>query len=252
MNYISACIILTSKSDLEDVYTQNLEGCEVHIFGKDEFLLGLQLKENIHLHAIDLPKSQIENYCISKCPTKWIMFRYDGEVWGKDFVTDLVYYIKQNDHSLTLKYVEGFYRIDNRLAHVHEVNPKTNSTFSLSKLFQGPRFFIPGIKFIYPLQLITTNNILFDEEIHNTVLRQAIFGVNVLATMYVFAGYTYFPITKQTLPFSVPLVYSKPRQTKEYFVKLIDKHETWSKNKWNRLAWQSLLFKYRFNIPLKK
>ncbi len=245
MSNVSICIILTKPSDLEDVYTQNLEGARIHVFANREILQRLKPNSAILLHEAETANLYIENHCLREVSGEWVIFRYDDEIWNKDFVSELVSFVDHNNNTLGLKYIEGFYKTENRLAHVHEINPKTKEIFTLIRIFQGPWYGVPGIKFIYPRKLAVSNNMLFNEEIHNRVLRHAIYSIDLLAALYTYNHYSKFPIKRANLSYSVPLIYSKPRQTKEYFNKLIDKHETWSKNKWSRLALESYFFKYK-------
>ena len=212
---------------------------------RDDVQLLLCAEPQVHipsnLHSFVFRDKSCEELLIHHANADYGIIVYPGAVLGADFVDDALRIVKSHgqENILTLRYLEGFYKTSTRRSFVQEVNPLTVKRMRLASVLEGPHYFVPGICFIWPLEIIRQYGVTFNDEILNYALRHAIFGVEVLSSMFVASGYVAPEVFRRSANFVVPVIENNPAQSQLYFDTIQSKRAIWHKNLWSEVAFVS-------------
>ena len=224
MVLLSVVVFARGLEEIQDILDQDLSRAEIILCTPRAVSYTQPLPPQVKfLSTEDIEPGAYENEALRLATGRYAVFRYPGECWKKDFLRGVVDFLVETPLVLHLHYLQGFYRTEKRPAHVFEINPGTRRPFAIHKIFRGADYFVPGIKILYPLALIRTYRLQFDEDIRSVFLRQAVFGVEFCAALYEAAHFVTLPVHRITTTFEVPLAYLKPNQSEAYCHKLADK-----------------------------
>ena len=224
MALLSVIVFARGVEEVQDVLDQDLSRAEIILCTPRPVTYAQPLPPQVKfLSTENVEPGAYENEALRLVTGRYVLFRYPHEHWKKDFVRGVVDFLVATPLVLHLHYLQGFYRTEERPAHVFEVNPGTRRPFAIHKIFRGADYFVPGIKILYPTALIRTYRLRFDEDVRSVFLRQAVFGVEFCAALYEAAHFVALPVHRITVTFEIPLAYLKPNQAETYRHKLADK-----------------------------
>jgi hypothetical protein len=244
MPLISIFVFLENIAfEVSDILIQDLKNVEIILFGKKNYYPELEFFPEVRFIQFEGDLNSFESQAINVANGEYVLFRYKNEKWSKNFLFDLKQFITQSSLSgnRNILYLEGFYDAKDRIAFVNEINPETQSLFSLHKIFSGPQYFVPGVKFLIPLSIIKNFDCKFNINVHNVYLRHALFNLEFLTAFYQYNNYSQPQIIRKTSEFRVPLQYLKPNGSEIYFDTIWDKREVWRKNIWSYEAFKSFV-----------
>jgi hypothetical protein len=249
MKLLTIGIKAKTWNDIKPFLNCDLEECEILVSCDPKLASKLQSVTNLRV-ITQKEENRVENIFCDNSTTDYLLVIKSGEVWSTEILGEVLNFVKSYPDVLVLKYIEGFYDTETRKSFVHEVNPATTQPFSLQSLFDGPKYFVPGIRFIWPVQIIKQMNILYDQSVMSDLLCDALFGIETLAAMYKLGNYGTLKVVSQVVDFHAPVRYSKPQHSDKYFESLLLKHEIWTANLWTKVSLRSMQQLFRKRISM--
>lgn len=244
MPLLSVIVFANNATEIQDILSQDLSRTEIILCTPKPVQYTGSLPPAIKfLVTAETEEGRMENEALRLVTGRYVAFRYPGEKWWSLFLTEVTEFLTQTPYPLRIHYLQGFYSTRNKLTHVFEVNPEVRRPFALHKMFFNARYFVPGLKMLYPTALIKAFKISFPEDVKSHRLRQAMFGVEAGAALYQASHYATFPIHRLTTTFAVPFQILKPNQKDRYTQKVIDKIPIFTKNPYTFLGVVANLFR---------
>jgi len=236
------CILVAEKTDMDENYS----------------LLVDQLQQVVNLVCVEEnPNSTWENDGLKKATgTFWVSLN-PYQTWGSDFLHQIKTTIGQYfvDEKLParftksdsepyfhnfLLYAMGYVEEQGQTRFCTEVYPFLQKKSSIVRNFFRPEVFLSCNSFIYPTKLIHDNNLQFNKEISSSILRHAIFGIDVLAAMFVLNNQREPQLKGVAASVIAPLnTFSSKSDLQVYQDHMLEKWQIWEKRWSSKLCWIS-------------
>jgi len=206
---ISVGFLYRSENDYLFLFKQNWADCECILVVEkqdqiekfEDFVEKLQNIVSVKIIE-DSDKDCWENQAITATSGDFCVLLNSYQTWGNDFLQNVKNELKQlfvnpkmpakqgqvkqsePHYSQLLLYNLGYVETEEGTKFCTQVYPFLNKKPSIFSNFNQPQIFLSCISFVWPLKLIKDNNLKFDPEIKSGIIRNAVFGINVLANMY--------------------------------------------------------------------
>jgi hypothetical protein len=243
MAIISVCLQANDSFDYDYLQYQNWTDVELILAGSSNKIKEIKFKLFSNNTFSDLKTVEVnyqftENDIVSQIQGEYAVWIQQDKTWSDDFLTQLKDFVFENKEKSKLLYGIGFLKEGKKLSYAEYVYPYIKPIFSLTRVLLYPYYFNSSVKFIWKTGIIKEYKLSFDSTLRSHLLREAIFNLDYITTVFQINGHYEVGAEKKSLSFIHEIDVSVPENFLDvYREKVLNKKQILEKNIWSSVYW---------------
>lgn len=240
-----ACLVSGGKFKWQELLTQQWRDEQI-VIGVTSTVVDLGGMQNWpNCTVVSGNSSEIENMILAEITGDYFVWLNPQESIQANFLSDIRQWLEQvPSPSDKLLYGIGFVYRKDQLVFCPEVLPILSQPILVENILDNFGYFLPCIKYLWRTDLIKDWNLKYNCEVESWVLKQALFSIDYITSLYKVNGYSQVKTESSPLGFVTGFDPATPFLDIHILQeKITDKREIWLANSFSKVA-----LKYRWMV----
>ena len=235
-----ACLVSGSKLKWEELAAQKWQD-EQLIIGVTNPVADLGGVQNwSNCVVVSGSSEDIENLILEEVTGDYLLWFNPQESIQKNFILDIRNWLENiQPNADKILYGFGFVYRNGKTIFSPEALPALSKPLAVENILDNFGYFLPCVKYLWRTDLIKEWNLKYNSDVESWVLKQALFSLDYISSLYKVNGYT--TLKSVNIPFSYITGFdpATPFLNNEYLLeKIQDKKEIWLANPLSKVAWK--------------